>query len=71
MDLAFAPSAVERPGLSGVGPEALAAWLAEQGEPAYRARQVADAVWSGKLATIDDAVPLKIRSLSCSGIARS
>jgi 23S rRNA (adenine2503-C2)-methyltransferase len=36
-----------RPGLSGLPPEALVAWLAERGEPAYRARQVADAVWRG------------------------
>jgi 23S rRNA (adenine2503-C2)-methyltransferase len=34
-----------RPGLSGVLPEFLAAWLTERGHPAYRARQVADAVW--------------------------
>jgi 23S rRNA (adenine2503-C2)-methyltransferase len=36
-----------RPGLSGLEPDALAAWLAERGEPAYRARQIADAVWAG------------------------
>ena len=36
-----------RPGLSGLEPDALAAWLVERGEPAYRARQVADAVWAG------------------------
>ena len=35
----------QRPGLSGLGPDELAAWFRERGEPAYRARQVADAVW--------------------------
>src|SRR6476469_8681410 len=44
----------QRPGLSGVTPEALAAWLAERTVPAYRARQVADAVWKGSVATIDE-----------------
>ena len=36
-----------RPGLSGHAPERLSAWLAERGWPAYRARQVADALWDG------------------------
>jgi 23S rRNA (adenine2503-C2)-methyltransferase len=36
-----------RPGLSGLEPDALAAWLAERGEPAYRTRQIADALWAG------------------------
>ena len=34
-----------RPGLSGLTPEALDRWVADQGQPAYRARQIADAVW--------------------------
>ncbi len=34
-----------RPGLSGLTPEALERWVAETGEPAFRARQIADAVW--------------------------
>ena len=58
MDLALAPPGIQRPGLSGLPPDALGAWLAERGESAYRARQIADAVWRGKLASIDDAVPL-------------
>ncbi|HYH92914.1 MAG TPA: 23S rRNA (adenine(2503)-C(2))-methyltransferase RlmN [Candidatus Saccharimonadales bacterium] len=33
------------PGLSGVSPDVLAAWVAAQGEPGFRARQVADAIW--------------------------
>jgi 23S rRNA (adenine2503-C2)-methyltransferase len=33
------------PGISGLTPDALVAWVETQGEPSYRARQVADAVW--------------------------
>ena len=36
-----------RPGLSGLEPDALLAWLTERGQPAYRARQVSDALWGG------------------------
>ncbi len=35
-----------RPGISGLTPDALAAWVAERGEPTFRARQIADAVWA-------------------------
>jgi 23S rRNA (adenine2503-C2)-methyltransferase len=35
----------ERPGVSGLVPEQLAAWLAAQGAPPYRARQILDGVW--------------------------
>jgi 23S rRNA (adenine2503-C2)-methyltransferase len=45
---------VVRPGMSGLTPEALTAWLTERGEPAYRARQVADAVWGGTVGSIDE-----------------
>jgi 23S rRNA (adenine2503-C2)-methyltransferase len=58
MELQLAPPEMQRPGLSGLEPGVLAAWLAERGEPGYRARQVADAVWSGKFASIEDAVTL-------------
>jgi 23S rRNA (adenine2503-C2)-methyltransferase len=34
-----------RPGISGLAPDELAAWVEAQGEPSYRARQIADAVW--------------------------
>jgi 23S rRNA (adenine2503-C2)-methyltransferase len=43
-----------RPGISGLDPEALAAWVTAHGEPAYRARQILDAVWSGLAATPDE-----------------
>jgi len=36
---------VTRPGLSGLTPEELVAWMGDRGERAYRARQVADALW--------------------------
>jgi len=39
-----------RPGLSGLTPEELVSWMADRGERAYRARQVADALW-GRHAT--------------------
>ncbi len=35
----------ERPGLSGLDPGALADWVAEQGQPGFRARQIAEALW--------------------------
>jgi 23S rRNA (adenine2503-C2)-methyltransferase len=40
-------SADPRTGISGASIEELAEWLAEHGEPAYRGRQVADAIWRG------------------------
>ena len=36
-----------RPGLSGLDTPALEAWLTRRGEPAFRARQIQDAVWGG------------------------
>jgi 23S rRNA (adenine2503-C2)-methyltransferase len=60
MDLAIAPTVEARPGLSGLAPGELAAWLAERGEPAYRARQVSDAVWGGTVDSIENVVPLPV-----------
>jgi 23S rRNA (adenine2503-C2)-methyltransferase len=37
----------DRPGLSGVASGDLRTWFADLGEPTYRARQVADAIWHG------------------------
>jgi 23S rRNA (adenine2503-C2)-methyltransferase len=34
-----------RPGISGLSSAELTAWVSERGEPAFRARQIADAVW--------------------------
>jgi 23S rRNA (adenine2503-C2)-methyltransferase len=60
MDLVIAPALEGHPGLSGLHPDALAAWLASRDEPAYRARQIADAVWGGTVASIEDAVTLPV-----------
>jgi 23S rRNA (adenine2503-C2)-methyltransferase len=53
-----------RPGLAGLSIEALRAWVATHGEPAYRARQLADAVWSGLARTPDDlrTLPRRLRA---------
>ena len=37
----------QRPGLSGLPPHELDEWLAARDEPAWRARQIADALWTG------------------------
>src|SRR5690349_2738300 len=52
------------PGVSGLVPAALADWLAARGEPAYRARQIADAVWRGTESSFDDirTLPGSLRS---------
>ena len=34
-----------RPGLSGLTPGEISAWVAAQGEPGFRARKIADATW--------------------------
>ncbi len=47
-----------RPGLSGVEPADLETWLVARGEPAYRARQIGDALWRGAGDTIDDVATL-------------
>jgi 23S rRNA (adenine2503-C2)-methyltransferase len=64
----FDPPAVgtrdARPGLSGRTPEELLAWLSAQGQPAYRARQVADHVWSARAETFEDlhTLPAAVRT---------
>ncbi len=65
MDLPAIPATDDRPGLSGLAPDALEAWLALRGEPGYRARQVAAAVWAGTIGSLDDALalPTALRAL--------
>ncbi len=50
-----APSAAgprdQRPGISGLAPGELEAWMTANGHPAFRARQVLDAAWRGKQTT--------------------
>ena len=52
-----APSATAlrdaRPGLAGLPTGELAAWFADHGLPAYRARQVEDATWRGRQASFE------------------
>ena len=48
----------DRPGLSGLAPDALAAWLADRGEPSYRARQVMEAVFGGTATSTEGIVTL-------------
>jgi 23S rRNA (adenine2503-C2)-methyltransferase len=47
-----------RPGLSAVSTDALAAWFAARGEPAYRARQVLAAVWATSASGASDLTTL-------------
>jgi 23S rRNA (adenine2503-C2)-methyltransferase len=57
------PARVARPGLSGVEPEDLARWLEERGQPAYRARQVGDAIWGGLATSVAElrTLPVALR----------
>lgn len=52
-----------RPGLSGVSPEELVAWFAARGQPAFRARQLADHVWSARATSFEEmhTLPAAIR----------
>jgi 23S rRNA (adenine2503-C2)-methyltransferase len=47
-----------RPGISGLSVEALTTWLTARGEPAFRARQVLDAVWRSAARSFEDASTL-------------
>lgn len=47
-----------RPGLSGLREAELRAWLAERGEPGYRARQILHAVWQDLAGRADQLRPL-------------
>ncbi len=42
------------PALPGQAPEALSAWLSDQGEPAFRAKQILEWVWKKKAASFAD-----------------
>jgi 23S rRNA (adenine2503-C2)-methyltransferase len=47
-----------RPGISGLTMPDLAGWLESRGEPGYRTRQVADAIWRTGSASANDAITL-------------
>jgi 23S rRNA (adenine2503-C2)-methyltransferase len=46
-----------RPGISGQTADELAAWVAAQGEPGFRVRQIADAIW--KVGGVTDAAEIR------------
>jgi 23S rRNA (adenine2503-C2)-methyltransferase len=47
------PARDPRPGLSGIEPSQLEAWFAARGEPAWRTRQLEDALWRGTAASAE------------------
>jgi 23S rRNA (adenine2503-C2)-methyltransferase len=52
------PARDPRPGLAGIEPAELVDWFAARGEPAYRARQVGDAIWNGHVAEAGEILTL-------------
>jgi 23S rRNA (adenine2503-C2)-methyltransferase len=54
LDLPASAPRDPRPGISGAAPQELLSWFAERGEAAFRARQLADHVWSGRAASFAD-----------------
>jgi 23S rRNA (adenine2503-C2)-methyltransferase len=48
------PAIDPRPGLSGLPEGALEAWLAAEGQPAYRAKQIRDGVWRQDIVAVDE-----------------
>jgi len=48
------PPSAAAPGISGLAGRELDLWFAAHGEPAYRARQVADAIWRGSARSAAD-----------------
>ena len=61
--MTLTPPRDPRPGVSGTPPDELEAWFTDRGQPAYRARQVADAVWGGHATSAADArtIPAALR----------
>ena len=43
-----------RPGISGASSQELLSWFSDRGEPAFRARQLADHVWSGRATSFEE-----------------
>ena len=54
LDLPASAPRDARPGISGASPQELLTWFADRGEPAFRARQLADHIWSGRAGAFDD-----------------
>jgi 23S rRNA (adenine2503-C2)-methyltransferase len=57
-------SRAPRPGLGGLAEGELEEWLAAEGQPAYRARQIREAIWRAHATTADDmrTLPAQVRS---------
>src|SRR5918996_3524228 len=51
-------TAAALPGISGLTPDELTAWVSTQGQSSYRARQIADAVW--KVGGATDASAIRV-----------
>jgi 23S rRNA (adenine2503-C2)-methyltransferase len=53
----------ERPGISGASSQELLAWFSDRGEAAFRARQLADHVWSGRATSFEEiqTLPAELR----------
>src|SRR3954452_937737 len=53
-----------RPGISGIPADDLTRWLSDRGQPGYRARQIADHVWSAAAQTSDQlsTIPQRLRT---------
>jgi 23S rRNA (adenine2503-C2)-methyltransferase len=53
-------SACGLPGLSGLAPAAFAEWLSAHGQPSYRARQINEAVFGGRVESIEAMATLPV-----------
>jgi 23S rRNA (adenine2503-C2)-methyltransferase len=64
LDLPASAPTDKRPGVSDASPQELLSWFADRGEPAFRARQLADHVWSGRAQSFEDihTLPAGLRS---------
>jgi 23S rRNA (adenine2503-C2)-methyltransferase len=54
LDLPASGPRDDRPGISDASPQELLSWFADHGQAAFRARQLADHVWSGRADSFDD-----------------
>jgi 23S rRNA (adenine2503-C2)-methyltransferase len=54
VDLPPAGPSDPRPGIADASPQELLSWFADRGEAAFRARQLADHVWSGRAQSFED-----------------
>ncbi len=69
---AVEPTTDARPGISGMTPDELGAWVAARGQPSYRVRQIADAVWKDggqTAATAFRTLPLGLREALAAELA--